>query len=68
VSRSTIEAIERGSIETSLGGYLRVLWAMGLNNEVELLADPGLDREGLALSFSSQSKRVRVDKALDNDF
>src|ERR1035437_1266106 len=62
LSRSTVEAIERGEIDTSLGAYLRALWAMGLDKEIELLADPGLDREGLALEFSSGTKRVRVNR------
>ena len=68
VSRSTLEAIERGDLSTGLGAYLRVLWAMGLDNEIELIADPGLDREGLALEFSAKTKRVRVNRGLSNDF
>ena len=34
----------------------------------EVLADPGLDREGIALTFSSADKRVRPRTKLDNDF
>jgi transcriptional regulator with XRE-family HTH domain len=61
-SRDTINAIERGSMTTSIGAYLSVLWVYGLQREVELLADPGLDREGAALSFDVGEKRVKVRK------
>ena len=61
-SRSTIAAVERGNMTTAMGVYLSVLWVYGLEREVDLLADPGLDRDGLALSFDVGAKRVRVDK------
>lgn len=68
LSRTAIEAVERGAPTTGLGTYLRVLWAMGLNAELDLLADPGLDREGMALQYSVQSKRVGVTRKVKNDF
>ena len=68
LSRSTIESIERGEASTSLGAYAHTLWVLGLDREIDLLADPGLDREGIALTFSSVDKRVRARSKLDNDF
>jgi transcriptional regulator with XRE-family HTH domain len=68
LSRKTVEAVERGEPSTSLGAYLAVLGSMGLARELDLLADPGLDREGLALSFSVAEKRVRLPRKIDNDF
>lgn len=68
LSRTAIEAIERGEPTTGIATYLRALWAMGLNRELELLADPGLDREGLALELSVQTKRVSVRRNVDNAF
>ena len=68
LSRTAIEAIERGEPTTGLGTYLRALWAMGINRELDLLADPGLDREGMALQFSIQNKRVGVARKVSNDF
>jgi len=47
---------------TSIGAYLSMLWVYGLQREVELLADPGLDREGAALTFDVGEKRVKVRK------
>ncbi len=61
-SRDTINAVERGSMTTTVGAYLSVLWVYGLEREVDLLADPGLDREGLALTFDAREKRVRLRK------
>ena len=61
-SRDTINAIEHGSMTTSVGAYLSMLWVYGLQREVELLADPGLDREGAALTFDVGEKRVKLRK------
>lgn len=68
LSRTAIEAIERGEPTTGIVTYLRALWAMGLNRELEILADPGLDRDGLALELSTETKRVSVKRKVDNDF
>jgi transcriptional regulator with XRE-family HTH domain len=68
LSRTAIEAVERGAPTTGMATYLRALWAMGLNREIELLADPGLDRDGMALQFNVQSKRVGVARKPRNDF
>jgi len=68
LSRSTIEAIERGSAHTAIGAYARVLWLMGLDREIDLVADPALDQEGAALEYRPGERRVRVRKGLNNDF
>jgi transcriptional regulator with XRE-family HTH domain len=68
LSRKTIEAVERGELSTSLGAYVAVLGAMNLAEALSLVADPGLDREGLALNYSISDKRVRVGSKVDNDF
>ncbi len=68
LSTKSVAAIERGDLGTSFGAYLRVLWALGLNDAVDVLADVGLDQTGLTLELGAQSRRVRVRKAIDNDF
>jgi transcriptional regulator with XRE-family HTH domain len=60
--RDTINAVEHGSMTTSVGAFLSVLWVYGLQREVELLADPGVDREGATLTFDVGEKRVKVRK------
>jgi transcriptional regulator with XRE-family HTH domain len=68
LSRTTVEAVERGETSTSLGAYLAVLGSMGLGQEIDLIADPGLDREGLSLQFSLPDRRVKLPAKVDNDF
>ena len=68
LSRSTIQALEHGEVTCSLGALFLVLWILGLSGELELIADPGLDRDGLALSIDAQTKRVYIPRVLDNDF
>jgi len=68
VSRSTIEAIERGSADTAIGAFARVLWVMGLDREIDVVADAAIDQEGAALEYKPGERRVRVRRSLDNDF
>lgn len=68
LSRSTIQAIERGELPCAVGSVFLVLWNLGLADEIELIGDPGLDEGGLALSLSDGHKRVRVATKLNNDF
>ena len=60
--------MERGSSNTEIGAYAAALWALGLLEELDLVADPGLDRDGQALSFSVSDKRVRLRQQLNNKF
>lgn len=38
-TRATVIAIERGSSGTEIGAYVSALWALGLLQELELVAD-----------------------------
>jgi transcriptional regulator with XRE-family HTH domain len=67
-ARATVVAIEKGSPSTEIGAYVQALWALGLLQELDLVADPGLDRDGQALSFSVADKRVRPRRILNNKF
>lgn len=67
-TRATVIAIERGAPTTEIGAYVSALWALGLLQELELVADPALDRDGQALSFSASDKRVRLRRQLNNKF
>lgn len=68
LSRTSIQNIERGDLGCSLAVVFRVLWNLGLATEIELIADPGLDRDGLSLALSADKKRVFVPKKVDDDF
>jgi len=67
-TRATVAAIEQGSFTTEIGAYVSALWALGLLQELELVADPGLDKDGQALSYSPADKRVRLRQQLRNEF
>jgi transcriptional regulator with XRE-family HTH domain len=67
-TRATVAAVEQGSLTTEVGAYVSALWALGLLQELELVADPGLDRDGQALSYSPTDKRVRLRQQLRNEF
>ena len=68
LSRSFIQSVERGQATCFVGGLINILWTLGLANEIELIADPGLDRDGLSLALSRENKRVFVPRKQDNAF
>jgi transcriptional regulator with XRE-family HTH domain len=59
---------ERGKPTTAVSVYLALLWLFGLMSEVELLADPGRDAEGLSLALRRERTRARPARGLDSDF
>ena len=67
-TRQRVATMERGSPATEIGMYAEALWAMGLLEQLDLVADPGLDRDAQALTFSVVDKRVRPRQRLDNEF
>lgn len=67
-ARGTVVKVEKGDPKTNLGIYLHILWVMGLANEVELIADPGLDRDGLSIALDAASKRAYVPRKIDDEF
>lgn len=67
-ARGTVVKVEKGDPKTNLGIYLHILWVMGLANEVELIADPGLDRDGLSIALDAANKRAYVPRKIEDDF
>jgi transcriptional regulator with XRE-family HTH domain len=59
---------EKGKPSTSISVYLALLWLFGLMADVELLADPGRDAEGLSLALRRERTRARPGRGLDNEF
>jgi DNA-binding XRE family transcriptional regulator len=59
---------EKGKPSTSVAVYVALLWLFGLMTDVELLADPGRDAEGLSLALRREGTRARPARGLDNDF
>lgn len=69
ISYDTARAVETGNLQTGLGAYLAMLWAMGLESEIEAIADPERDEEGKQLELTRLPERVRHRKEhLDGEF
>ncbi len=59
VSYDTARAVEAGNLQTGLGAYLAMLWAMGLESEFQNIASPERDDEGQQLELARLPTRVR---------
>ncbi|HEU4455667.1 MAG TPA: helix-turn-helix domain-containing protein [Longimicrobium sp.] len=68
ITRVTLAAIERGKLGTGIGAYVAVLWALGLHDDVALLAAPDRDLEGLTLEAARLPERARQSNKLSDDF
>jgi transcriptional regulator with XRE-family HTH domain len=68
VSRQLVSEAERGKPSSSIGLYVALLWALGLVDQLEEVADPTKDAEGMALSLAHERTNARRQEALDNDF
>jgi hypothetical protein len=72
ITLPTMRAVESGSIGTSVGAYIGVLWALGLEDGVASIAsleadDEGQVRERLSLRRGLASPRISRTR-LDDDF
>jgi transcriptional regulator with XRE-family HTH domain len=65
--RAVMDA-EKGKPTTGLVVYVALLWSYDQLHQLEVLADPTRDEEGLILELSRQRTRVRRKKGLDSDF
>jgi transcriptional regulator with XRE-family HTH domain len=59
ISRSTLTQIEKGAPSVSLGNYAAVLFALGLIDQLSVLADVRNDVTGLALEEEQLPQRIR---------
>ena len=68
VSRFTVADLERGKPGTSGSAYFGALWALGLLDQADELADPDRDEEGRVLESARAPRRAARPRRLDNDF
>jgi transcriptional regulator with XRE-family HTH domain len=68
ITRVTLAGIERGKLGTGIGAYVAVLWALGLDGDVALLAAPDRDLEGQTLEAARLPERARSSNRLSDDF
>lgn len=59
---------EKGKPATSIAVYMALLWALGLIDQMEDIADPTKDQEGHTLALSRERSRARSSIKIDNDF
>ena len=62
VLSKTLSKIEHGDPSVSMGGYVSVLFALGLIDRLKDLADANHDKVGRALEEEHLPKRVRLPK------
>jgi DNA-binding XRE family transcriptional regulator len=60
VSRTTYLKVEKGDPSVSLGVYAMVLFVLGFEEALGLVADPQSDQTGLVLDAERLPKRVRA--------
>jgi transcriptional regulator with XRE-family HTH domain len=69
LSRYVMSDIEKGKPTTAVAAYVGALWALGLSDELNTIADPDLDDEGKTLEGLNAPKTApKRRKPLDNDF
>lgn len=59
---------EKGKPSAGIVIYAALLWVFDLLGQLDEVADPTKDKEGLALSFIQERERARQKEDMDNDF
>lgn len=65
--RAVMEA-ENGKPSTSAAVYMALLWTYGLLDQMNDVADPASDEQGMLLSDTRERARARETEELDRDF
>ena len=62
ISRSTLNRIEKGDANASLGNYATVLFALGMTERLADVADPRHDAVGRELEEEHLPERIRLSR------
>lgn len=68
ISRFALSDVEKGKPTTAIAAYVGALWALGLLDQIDGVADPDRDEEGKILERARAPKTARPGKDLDDDF
>jgi transcriptional regulator with XRE-family HTH domain len=68
INRNTLTALELGKPGTAIGVCFTVLWALGLDKNLEAVADPDTDLHGKALEASRRPKRAGKPRKAGNEY
>jgi transcriptional regulator with XRE-family HTH domain len=66
--RRAVMDAEKGKASTGVGVYLALLWVYDLISQINDVADPANDEQGLTLAASKEKTRARKSGELDSDF
>ena len=65
--RAVMDA-EKGKASTGIVVYAALLWLYDLLYQLEDVADPSMDEEGVSLAMAKERVRARKSRGLDSDF
>jgi transcriptional regulator with XRE-family HTH domain len=68
INRNTLTALELGKPGTAVGVCFTVLWALGLDNSLDAVADPDADLHGKALEASRRPTRAGKSRKAKDDY
>ena len=68
INRNTLNALELGKHGVSMGAYVTVLWALGLDRTLDGVAHPDADTHGKTLEASRRPARVRKSQKSKNEY
>lgn len=68
INRNTLNALELGKAGVSIGAYITVLWALGLDRTLDGVAHPDSDTHGKTLEASRRPLRVRKSQKSRNEY
>jgi transcriptional regulator with XRE-family HTH domain len=66
--RRAVMDAEKGKPSTGIVVYAALLWVLDLLGQLDQVADPSMDKEGLALEAAKGRKRARKSGGLNNEF
>ena|ERR1700691_774519 len=66
--RRAIMDAEKGKTSTGIGIYVALLWTYDLLSQMNDVANPAKDEQGLTLIARKEKTRARKSAELDNDF
>jgi transcriptional regulator with XRE-family HTH domain len=66
--RRAVMDAEKGKISSGAGVYVALLWIYDLLSQLNDVANPAKDEQGLTLAARKEKTRARKSAELDNDF
>lgn len=68
INRNTLTALELGKPGTAIGVCFTVVWALGLDKTLDVVADPDTDVHGRALEASRRPTRAGKPRKAGNEY